>query len=69
MGLGIRDVSLASLIVMLGVPVVPAVTAATIERIVITVPYFVGGVIATHILGKNVINLKIGEKADLNNNE
>ena len=55
MGLGIRDASLVSMLVMLGVSAPHAIAAAAIDRIIMTVPYLVGGFIATHLLGKQVV--------------
>ena len=54
MGLGVRDVSLASLLVMLGVPVEHAAAAAAFDRVLITVPILVGGIIATRIIGGEI---------------
>ena len=58
MGLGVRDVSLASLLVMLGVPLEHAAAASAIDRVLITLPFLIGGVIATNVLGKDVLKLK-----------
>lgn len=58
MGLGVRDVSLASLLVSLGIPLAPAVAATAIDRILISVPFLIGGVMATHVLGRDVLNLE-----------
>lgn len=55
MGLGIRDASLAALLVIISVPSTHAVVAAAIDRVIMTTPYLVGGVIATHILGKKLL--------------
>jgi len=55
MGLGIRDVSLVSMLVMLGASGSHAIAAAAIDRIIMTVPYLAGGVIATHLLGKQAV--------------
>ena len=55
MGLGIRDVSLVSMLVMLGVSGPHAIAAAAIDRIIMTVPYLAGGVIATHLLGRQAV--------------
>ena len=58
MGLGVRDVSLGSLLVLLSIPLSLSVSVITIDRIIISVIYLIGSVIATHILGKNMLNLK-----------
>ncbi|MDY6973420.1 MAG: lysylphosphatidylglycerol synthase transmembrane domain-containing protein [Thermodesulfobacteriota bacterium] len=58
MGLGIRDVSLGSLLVFLGIPLAPAAAAAAIDRILISMPYLIGGGVATHVLGRDVLNLE-----------
>lgn len=55
MGLGIRDLSLVSMLVLLGVSGPHAVAAAAVDRIVMTIPYLVGGLLATHLLGKRVL--------------
>lgn len=55
MGLGIRDASLAALLLVIGVPATHAVVTAAIDRIIMTTPYLVGSVIATHILGKKLL--------------
>ena len=54
MGLGVRDVSLASLLVILGVPVEHAAAAAVFDRVLTTVPILVGGIIATRIIGGEI---------------
>ena len=46
MGLGVRDISLGSLLVFLGMPVESAAAAAAIDRILISSPCLIGGVIA-----------------------
>lgn len=55
MGLGIRDASLASLLVLIGVPLPFAIAGATLDRLVMTLPYLVGGIWATHTLGKQFL--------------
>jgi uncharacterized membrane protein YbhN (UPF0104 family) len=55
MGLGIRDASLVSMLIMLGVSAPHAIAAAAIDRIIMTVPNLVGGFIATHLLGRQVV--------------
>ena len=55
MGLGVRDVSLVSMLLMLGVSGPHAIAAAAIDRILMTVPYLAGGLIATHFLGKQAV--------------
>lgn len=57
MGLGTRDVSLVSLLVLIGVSTPQAVAAAAIDRVIIVAPYLVGGTVATHLLGRNLLNL------------
>ncbi|WP_028580974.1 lysylphosphatidylglycerol synthase transmembrane domain-containing protein [Desulfogranum japonicum] len=56
MGLGVRDLSLTSLLVMLGIPMEHAAAAAAIDRVLTTLPFLIGGVIATNVLGKDVIS-------------
>ena len=55
MGLGVRDVGLGSLLVLLGCPVSIAVWAAATDRILISLPHLVGGVVATQTLGRDVL--------------
>jgi len=55
MGLGIRDASLVSLLILIGVPGASAAAAAALDRVIMTIPYLVGGVIATHVLGKRLL--------------
>jgi uncharacterized protein (TIRG00374 family) len=55
MGLGIRDASLAALLVVISVPAKHAMVVAAIDRIIMTGPYLVGGVIATHFFGKKLL--------------
>ena len=57
MWLGVRDVSLGSLLVLLGVPMEHAAAAAAFDRVLITVPILVGGVIATRILGGEITEM------------
>lgn len=54
MGLGFRDVSMASLLVMLGVPLDYAATVVAIDRVLITLPYLIGSIIGIRILGKSI---------------
>jgi len=56
MGLGVRDVSLVSLLVFLGVPLAPATAAALIERFLITLNYLLNGLISVNILGREIID-------------
>lgn len=51
MGLGTRDASLAALLTWAGVPLPLAVAAASIDRILITLPYLLGGLTAGWVLG------------------
>jgi uncharacterized membrane protein YbhN (UPF0104 family) len=62
MGLGVRDVSLTSFLVMLGIPMEHAAAVAAIYRVLTTLPFLIGGVIATHALGKQVISLSVGDR-------
>lgn len=55
MGLGIRDASLASLLMLIGIPATHAAAGAAIDRLIMTIPYLVGGVVATHLLGKRLL--------------
>ncbi|MGD9730974.1 MAG: lysylphosphatidylglycerol synthase domain-containing protein [Desulfamplus sp.] len=55
MGLGVRDASLASLLFMIGIPLTHAAAGAAIDRIIMIIPYLVGGVIASHLLGKSLL--------------
>jgi uncharacterized membrane protein YbhN (UPF0104 family) len=54
MGLGVRDVSLGSLLVFLGMPVESAAAAAAIDRILISSPCLAGGIIAVYVMGSGV---------------
>lgn len=55
MGLGVRDASLVSLLVLAGVPSSVAIAAAAIDRVIISIPYLFGGIIATHLLSKKIL--------------
>lgn len=55
MGLGVRDASLVSLLVLSGLPGSFAAAAAAMDRVIMTLPYLVGSVIATHIIGKRFL--------------
>ncbi len=55
MGVGVRDVSLVSMLVLLGISGPYAIAAAAVDRIIMTVPYLGGGMIAAHLLGRQVI--------------
>ncbi|KPA11376.1 membrane protein [Candidatus Magnetomorum sp. HK-1] len=54
MGLGVRDISLGGLLVFLGIPLTSAAVVTTIDRILLTIVYLVGSLIATHIFGKHL---------------
>ena len=69
MGFGVRDVSLGSLLVALGVPLSYASAAAAIDRVLITLPYLIGGVFATHILGQDILQVKNTLNEANNNNK
>jgi len=56
MGLGVRDASLSSFLVLAGVPLPQAIAAASLDRIVITLPYLVGGVVASRMLGRSILD-------------
>jgi len=64
MGLGVYDLSLGSMLAMLGAPVPNVAAAIAIDRFISIAPYLVGGVIATHVLGKDVID-NTHEKVDV----
>ncbi len=51
MGLGARELSLVSLLALLGVAATVAGTAVVIDRLLMTVPLLTGGVVATRVLG------------------
>ena len=55
MRLGIRDASFSALLVVISVPAKHAMVVAAIDRIIMTGPYLVGGVIATHFFGKKLL--------------
>lgn len=55
MGLGVRDASLGSLLIIIGVLSSQAIAAAAIDRLILTIPYLIGGVIATHLLSKRFL--------------
>jgi len=55
MGLGVRDASLASLLFIIGIPAIYATAAAAIDRVIMTIPYLIGGVIATRVLGQRLL--------------
>ncbi len=54
MGLGVRDISLGTLLVFLGIPVESAAAAAAIDRILISSPCLFGGIIAVYVMGSGV---------------
>ncbi len=54
MGLGVRDISLGSLLVFLGMPLESAAAAAAIDRILISSPYLLGGIVAAYVMGSGV---------------
>ena len=58
MGLGVRDVSLASLILLLGAPGAAAAACVIIDRALTIAPYLAGGVIAAHVLGPDLLDGK-----------
>lgn len=58
MGLGVRDASLASLLLLIGIPGTYAAAGAALDRVIMTIPYLIGGVIATHVLGKRLLVAK-----------
>lgn len=60
MGLGVRDISLASLLLLLGVPAEITVAVTAMDRFFIMFPYLVGGVLATGVLGRKY--LKSGQQ-------
>jgi uncharacterized membrane protein YbhN (UPF0104 family) len=55
MGLGVRDASLASLLVLVNVASPVAIAVSALDRLVMIAPYILGGVVATHQLGKKVL--------------
>jgi uncharacterized membrane protein YbhN (UPF0104 family) len=55
MGLGVRDASLASLLLVMGISGTSAAAGAALDRVIMTIPYLVGGVLATHVLGKRFL--------------
>lgn len=55
MGIGVRDASLASLLFIIGIPAIYATAAAAIDRVIMIVPYLIGGVIATRVLGQRLL--------------
>lgn len=57
MGLGVRDASLASLLILVGVSNTLAIAVSALDRVFMTVPYLIGGILATHILGKKLLGL------------
>ncbi|MBF0450562.1 MAG: flippase-like domain-containing protein [Candidatus Magnetomorum sp.] len=57
MGLGIRDASLGSLLVFLGIPLVAAIAVTAMDRIIISVVYLSGSIIGTHVLGRDLLGL------------
>ena len=66
MGLGVRDVSLTSLLVLLNVPTPVAITVSAIDRIVMITPFLLGGALATHQLGKNFLDAQIQSGSSAN---
>jgi uncharacterized membrane protein YbhN (UPF0104 family) len=52
MGLGVRDLSLAGLLVLGGVPVEASLSAAAFDRLLMTLPYLTGGVLSIPLLIK-----------------
>lgn len=65
MGLGVRDISLGSLLVFLGMPLEAAAAAAAIDRILISSPYLPGGVIAAYILASSETRSEVSEESPL----
>lgn len=58
MGLGVRDVSLASMLLILNVPLELSAAVVAIDRVLTILPILTGGVFATHFLGLKVIEDK-----------
>ena len=66
LGIGVRDVSLASFLILLKIPPTAAMTATVFERIFFSLPYLIGGVISTHYFGNKFLisQSKINESID-----
>ena len=61
MGIGVRDASLAGLLVLVDVPMEFALAITVLERLLLTLPYLIAGPIATNYLRSYSGNSKIDE--------
>ena len=62
MGLGVYDISLGSILAMLGAPIENVAAALAIDRFISIMPYLIGGVIATNVLGRDVLGISNDSK-------
>jgi len=56
MGMGVRDISLSGLLVLLGIPLASAAVVAAVDRILLSIIYLIGSIIASYIFGKQMLN-------------
>lgn len=68
MGLGVRDASLAGLLLLVGAPLETALAVTALERLLLTIPYVVAGPLAAHYLRRYSGEVKTEQLASRSSN-